>query len=125
MTFAGSRHSRNKLETMFRDFHCFYFNFIDIIIMMIRYQFAGNLQRDGMYGPLVVKHCNDPHRQSQYDLDLPSHTIIVGDWTHFASDIYFPGYYLNVSMTPPKPHSYLINGRGSYQVFLKSVFCIW
>ena len=76
---------------------------------------TGRLQGDGVYSAIVIRDCKDPNL-SQYDYDRPSHTLIVADWSHYPSDIYFPGYYLNATHIPIKPDVFLINGLGSYKV---------
>ena len=76
---------------------------------------AEELRADGINGALVIRRCDDPNRKL-YDHDKPSHTLIVADWNHFPSDVFFPGYFKNVSHIPIKPDGYLINGLGSYSV---------
>lgn len=57
----------------------------------------------------------EPNRH-EFDYDLPSHVITVGDWEHYLGDSFWPGYYQNKSHNIQRPDNYLINGRGSYKV---------
>ena len=89
--------------------------FTRITIKMKFHSASGRNQGDGVQGALIVREPNDPNRHL-YDYDFPSHIIFVHDWNHYPADIYWPGYYQNISHTIIKADSYLINGRGTYSV---------
>ena len=87
---------------------------------------AGNIQRDGLFGSLIVR--TPPEMEPNihtYDFDLPSHTIDIADWHHLPSDTYWPGYSRNQSFVGDLPKSLLINGRGSYSVWLNTSDHFW
>ncbi|KAK0174812.1 hypothetical protein PV327_010539 [Microctonus hyperodae] len=64
---------------------------------------------DGQYGPLIIREPNEdnPHADL-YDVDDPTHVIIISDWMHeLATDLY-PG--LSTRNEGQKPDNVLING---------------
>ncbi|XP_054290200.1 uncharacterized protein LOC129005360 [Macrosteles quadrilineatus] len=68
---------------------------------------------DGIVGSLLVRQprTEDPNDR-EYDLDLPSHVIVVQDWYHMVADGMFPG--LRYRDTEQMAASYLIQGKGQY-----------
>ena len=62
-----------------------------------------------MFGSLVVRQAEDPHR-GLYDTDLPEHVIIVSGWNHMSIETQFWGsHHAGLSSFP---QNILINGKG-------------
>lgn len=68
-------------------------------------EFAGDDVSNGIFGALIVKQADirDPHR-ALYDIDDPSHVILVSQWQHSGEITFTDGH--------AKPAILLVNGRG-------------
>ncbi|XP_046415745.1 oxidoreductase ptaE-like [Neodiprion fabricii] len=69
---------------------------------------------NGQYGALVAREprSEEPWSEDLYDHDLPEHTIVLSDWMHDTSEMYFPGLPSRKPGTAPT--TILINGLGWY-----------
>uniref|UniRef100_A0A1B6LX09 Laccase n=1 Tax=Graphocephala atropunctata TaxID=36148 RepID=A0A1B6LX09_9HEMI len=68
---------------------------------------------DGIVGGFVIRVPRDDDPNSDlYDLDQPSHVIVIQDWHHLVADAMLPG--LLYDNTDQRPLTYLIQGRGQY-----------
>lgn len=94
---------------------CRYKHFNQFLIKQLSIIFLGLQKVDGIVGGLVIRRPQqqDPNGRL-YDFDLPSHLIVVQDWYHKTADALFPG--LRFNDTQQMAMSYLINGRGIYDV---------
>lgn len=72
---------------------------------------SGTQRADGMFGALIVRSGEDPHR-SLYDEDLSEHTIQLIDWSHQLTVAVFTGHHH--AQVDNKPPTLLVNGRGIY-----------
>ncbi|PSN35801.1 hypothetical protein C0J52_21815 [Blattella germanica] len=73
----------------------------------------GLQKMDGLIGSLIVREpsSSDPN-DFLYDLDHPSHVMLLTDWFHLGADQHFPG--LSTHNKGQNAVTYLINGRGRY-----------
>lgn len=72
---------------------------------------------DGIIGSLTVRQSAKRDVNSYlYDFDLSRHNIVISDWMHELASTRLPG---NLHTTKfQNPDSFLINGKGRYQVTL-------
>lgn len=74
-------------------------------------RFAGFLESDGLFGPLVVRRAREAEAlASLYDLDLPEHTVTLWHWYPHLSGDYLPlRLFRNESVSGA---GILVNGKG-------------